>query len=209
LDGNDILLPKISGSSRFWLVPLIFGSSNIPDKNSKIGRKFYYLEKLNSKIGRKTYYTLKNWIQKMEGNSTTPKNWVLTNFWIKGVKVHNTNQQLFFYLLKFIMLTIKVKSELNILALERIYNPITAMGFSVMFTFQLDNTKRQTLPAPHCPNRSCRYVRAASERKTTFTFLCLTHLSLLRTDQAEMGNSWAAPQLLCIESWVFNWYCPQ
>ena len=25
---------------------------------------------------------------------------------------------------------------------ERIYNPITAMGFSVMFTFQLDNTKR-------------------------------------------------------------------
>jgi hypothetical protein len=38
------------------LLPLIFGSSNIPDKNSKIGRKFYYLEKLNSKIGRKTYY---------------------------------------------------------------------------------------------------------------------------------------------------------
>ena len=26
--------------------------------------------------------------------------------------------------------------------LERIYNPITAMGFSAMFTFQLDNTKR-------------------------------------------------------------------
>ena len=25
---------------------------------------------------------------------------------------------------------------------ERIYNPITAMGFSAMFTFQLDNTKR-------------------------------------------------------------------
>ena len=24
---------------------------------------------------------------------------------------------------------------------ERIYNPITAMGFSVMFTFQLDNTR--------------------------------------------------------------------
>jgi hypothetical protein len=23
---------------------------------------------------------------------------------------------------------------------ERIYNPITAMGFSAMFTFQLDNT---------------------------------------------------------------------
>ena len=37
---------------------------------------------------------------------------------------------------------------------ERIYNPITAMGF----TFQLDNTK--TLPAPHCRNGSCRYVRA-------------------------------------------------
>ena len=26
--------------------------------------------------------------------------------------------------------------------LERIYNPITAMGFSAMFTFQLENTKR-------------------------------------------------------------------
>ena len=26
--------------------------------------------------------------------------------------------------------------------LERIYNPIMAMGFSAMFTFQLDNTKR-------------------------------------------------------------------
>ena len=25
---------------------------------------------------------------------------------------------------------------------KRIYNPITAMGFSAMFTFQLDNTKR-------------------------------------------------------------------
>ena len=25
---------------------------------------------------------------------------------------------------------------------ERIYNPIRAMGFSEMFTFQLDNTKR-------------------------------------------------------------------
>jgi hypothetical protein len=25
---------------------------------------------------------------------------------------------------------------------ERIYNPITAMGFSAMFTFQLNNTKR-------------------------------------------------------------------
>ena len=26
--------------------------------------------------------------------------------------------------------------------------------------FQLDNTKRWTLPAPHCRNGSCRYVRA-------------------------------------------------
>ena len=33
---------------------------------------------------------------------------------------------------------------------ERIYNPITAMGFSAMFTFQQD-TKRQTLPAPPLP----------------------------------------------------------
>ena len=29
-----------------------------------------------------------------------------------------------------------------------IYNPITAMGFWAMFTFQLDNTKRYTLLAP-------------------------------------------------------------
>ena len=33
---------------------------------------------------------------------------------------------------------------------ERIHNHITAMGLSAMFTFQLDNTNRQTLPAPHC-----------------------------------------------------------
>jgi hypothetical protein len=31
---------------------------------------------------------------------------------------------------------------------EHIYNPITAMWFSAMFTFQLDITKRQTFPAP-------------------------------------------------------------
>ena len=30
----------------------------------------------------------------------------------------------------------------GIVKAERIYNPITAMGFSAMFTFQLDNTKR-------------------------------------------------------------------
>ena len=41
-----------------------------------------------------------------------------------------------------------------------ICNPFTAMVFLAMFTFQLDNTKRQTLPAPHCRNGSCRYVRA-------------------------------------------------
>ena len=34
---------------------------------------------------------------------------------------------------------------------QRIYNPITAMGFSAMLTFQL---------APRCHNGSCRYVRA-------------------------------------------------
>ena len=33
---------------------------------------------------------------------------------------------------------------------ERIYNPITAMGCSTMFTFQLDNMKKYTLPEPHC-----------------------------------------------------------
>ena len=29
-----------------------------------------------------------------------------------------------------------------------------------MFTFQLDNTKGYSLPAPHCRNGSCRYVQA-------------------------------------------------
>ena len=43
---------------------------------------------------------------------------------------------------------------------ECIHNPITAMGFSEMFTFQLDNIKRWTLPALHCCNGSFRYVRA-------------------------------------------------
>ena len=33
-------------------------------------------------------------------------------------------------------------NEFNASMPERIYNPITAMGFSAMFTFQLDNTKR-------------------------------------------------------------------
>ena len=50
---------------------------------------------------------------------------------------------------------------------ECIYNLITAVGFSAMFTFQLDNTKRKTLPAPHCRNGSCRYVRAWSANQTT------------------------------------------
>ena len=36
-----------------------------------------------------------------------------------------------------------VELSAHILSLpERFYNPITAMGFSAMFTFQLDNTKR-------------------------------------------------------------------
>ena len=45
---------------------------------------------------------------------------------------------------------------------ERIYNPITSMGFSAMFTLQLDNTKRKTLPAPHGHNGSCKYVRVVA-----------------------------------------------
>ena len=32
--------------------------------------------------------------------------------------------------------------EVELTLPERIYNPITAMGFSAMFTFQLDNTNR-------------------------------------------------------------------
>ena len=32
--------------------------------------------------------------------------------------------------------------KLKVAKPEPIYNPITAMGFSAMFTFQLDNTKR-------------------------------------------------------------------
>ena len=91
-------LPIFEFLSGMLILPKI--SSNIPDKNSKIGRKFYYLEKMNSKIGRKTYYlqklNSKNGrkfyysqklcfdrifeIKKMEGNSTTPQNCVLTFF---------------------------------------------------------------------------------------------------------------------------------
>jgi hypothetical protein len=36
----------------------------------------------------------------------------------------------------------KAKNGMNLTKPERIYNPITAMGFSAMFTFQLNNTKR-------------------------------------------------------------------
>ena len=42
------------------------------------------------------------------------------------------------------------------------------MGFSAMFTFQLDNTKRETLPAPHCRNGSCRYVWAVTESASMY-----------------------------------------
>ena len=66
---------------------LVEGISNIPDKNSKIGRKFYYLEKMNSKMeGNSTMYSQKLCfdrifeLKKMEGNSTTPKNCVSTEF---------------------------------------------------------------------------------------------------------------------------------
>ena len=38
----------------------------------------------------------------------------------------------------FMNLVIQLRGSLP----ERIYNPITAMGFSAMFTFQLDNTKK-------------------------------------------------------------------
>ena len=43
---------KTTTPTNFWKYIL----SKIPDKNSRIGRKFYNLEKLNSKIGRNTYY---------------------------------------------------------------------------------------------------------------------------------------------------------
>ena len=35
-----------------------------------------------------------------------------------------------------------IVSKPNFTDIYNIYNPITAMGFSAMFTFQLDNTKR-------------------------------------------------------------------
>ena len=53
-----------------------------------------------------------------------------------------------FYTYKFYNFIEKAKKFLektpisNVSKPERIYNPITAMGFSAMFTFQLDNTKR-------------------------------------------------------------------
>ena len=50
-----------------------------------------------------------------------------------------------FYLMQVIGMAIQRGSSACILETvtdERIYNPIMAMGFSAMFTFQLDNTKR-------------------------------------------------------------------
>ena len=47
---------KLVGVVVFVKTTFLEVCSNIPDKNSRIGRKFYYLKKLNSKIGRKTYY---------------------------------------------------------------------------------------------------------------------------------------------------------
>ena len=47
------------------------------------------------------------------------------------------------------------------IAPERVYNYITAMGFSAMFIFQLDNIRRK-----HCRNGRCRYVQALSSART-------------------------------------------
>ena len=41
-----------------------------------------------------------------------------------------------------LQVTINFQLNTNKYKPEHIYNPITAMGFSAMFTFQLDNTKR-------------------------------------------------------------------
>ena len=43
---------------------------------------------------------------------------------------------------KFWIIYKEIISQTCVVVPERIYNPITAMGFSAMFTFQLDNTKR-------------------------------------------------------------------
>ena len=51
---------------------------------------------------------------------------------------------------------------------EGIYNPITAMGFLAIFTSQLDNTKSETMPAPHCRNGSCRYLQAVQSEFLIF-----------------------------------------
>ena len=45
------------------------------------------------------------------------------------------------------------------------------MGFYAMFTIQLDNTKRQTLPVPHYHNGSCRYVQAQFSFSTAQGYL--------------------------------------
>ena len=37
---------------------------------------------------------------------------------------------------------LNILSVIDMIRLKRTYNPITAMGFSAMFTFQLDKTKR-------------------------------------------------------------------
>ena len=44
--------------------------------------------------------------------------------------------------------------------------------FLAMFTFQMDNTKRETLPAPHCRNGSCSCVQAVALKKLLWRYIC-------------------------------------
>jgi hypothetical protein len=104
---------------------------------------------------------------------------------------------------------------------KHIYNPITAMGFSAMFTFQLDSTRRKTLPAPHCRNGSCTYIRVLSAKSVTtasqnmqylvyiYNFETALHAqreprhSVSKANQGRLGESWKKFFLHALHSMLY------
>ena len=85
---------------------------------------------------------------------------------------------------------------------ERIYNPITAMGFSAMFTFQLDNTN--TLLAPYCHNGSCRYIRPWGQIILNFEAnqIKLNQSKFSWDRLCSQGPKLGWARLGCIKTWV-------
>ena len=80
-----------------------------------------------------------------------------------------------------------------------------AMGFSAMFTFQLNNTRRQTLPAPHCRNGSCRYVLALYRNSPSIYGSGSINKNFLSQNWF-WGVEWKSNNFLKKKSWIMKFW---